>query len=235
MGESNNAGHIDASSTVGVLLVSEHVVVREGLRKLLADEPGLIVVGDVSNPAEAMAISRATKPVIVIVGFSGRPLVRLLRSLRQHAPDGEPRRTIVLTASLETQQVARAVRLGASGVLLKDASSRTLIDTIRSVAAGKTEIEAMAATGAGEDWSAQRRNGQVDGQRDFGLTTRELEIVAAVRRGDSNRVIARRFSLSQHTVKHHLTRVFEKTGVFSRLELAVFAMKNGLGDNAMSV
>ena len=66
----------------------------------------------------------------------------------------------------------------------------------------------------------------------FGLTSRELDIVAAVRRGDSNRAIARRFSLSEDTVKHHLTRVFDKTGVFSRLELAMFAIKHGLGEDA---
>jgi two-component system, NarL family, nitrate/nitrite response regulator NarL len=235
MGGTNNVGQNGTASTIEVLVVSEHLVVREGLRKLLAQESELVVIGDVSDAEEAVAISGAAKPVIVVVGFSGRPLVRLLRSLHQLASDGEPRRTIVITTSVDNQQVARAVEIGASSILLKDASSRALVDTIRSVAAGERVTGATAAMGIHERSCDQAQSTEMDAKRDFGLTSRELEIVAAVRRGDTNRVIAQRFSLSQHTVKHHLTRVFEKTGVFSRLELAVFAMKNGLGEDAASI
>ena len=219
--------------TIAVLLASEHLIIREGLRKLLEGEPGVVVVGDVSDPHEAMTVARAVKPHVVIVGFSGRPLIRTLRSLHQLAPAGEYGRAIVLAARINNKQMAQALQLGACGILLKETSAKVLIESVRTVAAGET---VAPPTNGGSDNGGpppplRGRDGVVPAPQ-FGLTSRELEIVAAVRRGESNRAIARRLALSEDTVKHHLTNVFDKTGVASRLELALFAMQHGLGDNA---
>jgi DNA-binding NarL/FixJ family response regulator len=222
---------MDATQAVAVLLVSEQLVVRESLRKLLEDEPGIVVVGDASSADEAMALGRTLKPVMVVVGFPGRRLIRMLRSLRPLTPAGERGRTIVLATQLDEKYVGQALQLGVSRILLKETSSRTLVDALRSVAAGEWDAAESGRTSTSTiSCDAGRSAATPSTKPHFGLTSRELEIIAAVRRGDSNRAIARRFSLSQHTVKHHLTRVFDKTGVFSRLELALFAAKNGLGD-----
>src|SRR5439155_22652691 len=85
----HDAGETHDTPTIAVLLASEHLIVREGLRKLLEAEPGVVVVGDVSDPQEALTVTRAVKPHVVIVGFSGRLLIRTLRSLRLLAPAGE--------------------------------------------------------------------------------------------------------------------------------------------------
>jgi DNA-binding NarL/FixJ family response regulator len=233
MGVAHIAGNGHDHSAITILLVAEHLVLREGLRRLLEQEPGFIVVGDVSDPEEASEVAQAVKPIILLVGFSGRPLIRTIRSLQQLVPNGIHGRTLVLTTKMDRSHMLQAQQLGVAGILLKDTSSRALVNTLRSVAAGEcagtpAELASLVASTAPQSIMPDGPAAKIA----FGLTSRELEIVAAVRRGDSNRAIARRFSLSEDTVKHHLTRVFDKTGVFSRLELAMFAIKHGLGEDA---
>ena len=229
------AGDVN-DAAIGIVLVAEHLVLREGLRRLLEAEPGFTVIGDVSDPEEAIGVARTKDAIILVVGFSGRPLIRIVRTLHQLAPAGGNGRTIVLTTKIAKPHMLQAREFGVSKILLKEASSRTLVETVRSVAAGDHN-GGSPTTASGTEVAAAAAAPPVNGsamKTAFGLTLRELDIVAAVRRGDSNRAIARKFSLSEDTVKHHLTRVFDKTGVFSRLELAMFAIKHGLGDDAVT-
>src|SRR5919201_5244118 len=230
----HDVGDTDAKGTIAVLLAGEHLLVREGLRKLLEGEPGVVVVGDVSDPHEALTVTRAVKPHVVIVGFSGRPLIRTSRSLRQLAPAGEYGRAIVLAARIDNKHMAQALQLGAGGILLKETSAKVLVESVRMIAAGEkltSPTNGGSDNGGGPQRPVRGRDGAAEAPQ-FGLTSRELDIVSAVRRGESNRAIARRLALSEDTVKHHLTNVFDKTGVASRLELALFAMQHELGDNA---
>jgi len=232
----HDAGATSDTPTIAVLLASEHLIIREGLRKLLEAEPGVVVVGDVSDPHEALTVTRAVKPHVVIIGFSGRPLIRTLRSLRQLAPAGEYGRAIVLAARIDNKHMAQALQLGAGGILLKDTSARVLVESIRTVAAGERVSPSKNGSADGNGGllhPARERDGVAQAPQ-FGLTSRELDIVAAVRRGESNRAIARRLALSEDTVKHHLTNVFDKTGVASRLELALFAMQHALGEDPVA-
>jgi len=232
----HDAGATSDTPTIAVLLASEHLIIREGLRKLLEGEPGVVVVGDVSDPHEALTVTRAVKPHVVIVSFSGRPLIRTLRSLRQLAPAGEYGRAIVLAARIDNKHMAQALQLGAGGILLKDTSARVLVESIRTVAAGERLAPSTngSSDNGGSPHPVRGRDAAAQSPQ-FGLTSRELDIVSAVRRGESNRAIARRLALSEDTVKHHLTNVFDKTGVASRLELALFAMQHGLGENTGAV
>jgi len=229
----HDAGETHDTPTIAVLLASEHLIVREGLRKLLEAEPGVVVVGDVSDPQEALTVTRAVKPHVVIVGFSGRLLIRTLRSLRQLVPAGEYGRVIVLAPRIDKKQMVQALQLGVGGILLKETSARELVESVRKVVAGERIGISRDLAGSGELLLRNRVHESGGTTQQFGLTSRELDIVAAVRRGDSNRAIARRLALSEDTVKHHLTSVFDKTGVASRLELAVFAMQYGLGDDGV--
>jgi DNA-binding NarL/FixJ family response regulator len=228
----HDVGDTDAKGTIAVLLAGEHLLVREGLRKLLEGEPGIVVVGDVADPQEALTVTRAVKPHVVIVAFSGRPLIRTLRSLRQLAPSGDYGRAIVLAARITSKQMTQAMQLGVDGVLLKDTSARALIERLRQMAVAQGS-GAAHDNGRGELPGAIRTTDSTTPA--FSLTSREMDIVAAVRRGESNRAIARRLALSEDTVKHHLTSVFDKTGVASRLELALFAMQHGLGEDAVAL
>jgi two-component system, NarL family, nitrate/nitrite response regulator NarL len=228
----HDAGETYDTPAIKVLLASEHLIVREGLRKLLEAEPGVAVVGEVSDPQEALTVTRAVKPDVVIVGFCGRLLIKTLRSLRQLAPAGEYGRVIVLAPRIDKKQTIQALQLGVGGILLKDTSARALAESVHKVAAGERIGAPHDLTGSGD--TPHHTDGSGGTAQQFGLTSRELDIVAAVRRGDSNRAIARRLALSEDTVKHHLTSVFDKTGVGSRLELAVFAMQYGLGDDGLA-
>src|SRR5262245_19132365 len=194
----HDVGDNNDKPTIAVLLAGEHLLVREGLRKLLEGEPGIVVVGDAADPQEALTVTRAVKPKVVIVAFSGRPLIRTLRSLRQLAPSGDYGRAIVLAARITSKQMAQAMQLGVEGVLLKDTSARALIERLRQMAAAQ-------GSGAAHDNGRSELPGAI-GTTDstttpsFSLTSREMDIVAAARRGESNRAIARRLELSEDTV-----------------------------------
>ena len=231
MGTTGATGDMHDTTTISVLLVGDHLVLRDGLQTLLQQEPDMTVAAAVSHPEDAIAAAGGpAAPIVVIVGLSGRPLIRMMRALQ---PAGVQGRTIVLTTKIGRTHLLQARQLGVSEFLLKDSSSRVLIATLHRIAARQHGVITIDPAWPAD--ASPNPNGSGDGIADkprFGLTSRELEIVAAVRRGDSNRAIARRFSLSEDTVKHHLTRVFDKTGVFSRLELAMFAIKHGLGDDS---
>src|SRR5919201_2670436 len=174
----HDVGDTDAKGTIAVLLAGEHLLVREGLRKLLEGEPGVVVVGDVSDPHEALTVTRAVKPHVVIVGFSGRPLIRTLRSLRQIAPAGEYGRAIVLAARLDNKHVAEALQLGAGGILSKDTSARTLIESVRGVVAGE-RVGAPANSGRDNGGSPPTQQPDTARAGEVGPDARGLHIVAA--------------------------------------------------------
>jgi len=137
-------------------------------------------------------------------------------------------RILVLLTAMERGQIVDAFRLGADGVALRDASQLVLLKSIRGVSAGTYWLEGEGArvlVGVlREVLSQQSRTALTD----YGLTPRELEIVAKIASGHSNREVGRDFSISERTVKHHLTNIFSKVGVSNRLELALFAMNHRL-------
>jgi two-component system, NarL family, nitrate/nitrite response regulator NarL len=214
---------IDDTPRIEILVVDEHLIFREGLRKLLEGEPGFTVVGDASSPGDALRAVEAHKPHIVIVSLAGRSLVRLLQALHLGA-EHHPARRIVLATAIERRHIVQAMELGVSGMLLKDTSAQLMFESVRAVAAGHCWIGREQFTDLAQ---VLVRPAPISKTR-FRLTPRELEIVDAVRRGDTNKTIARQLSITENTVKHHLTTIFGKVGVFTRLQLAVFAINHKL-------
>jgi DNA-binding NarL/FixJ family response regulator len=152
----------------------------------------------------------------------GVPCLEVLRSLTASAL---PTRTLLLTASIEPDDFVKALQLGARGVVMKDVASQMLMKAIRKVMDGQYWIGREGVAGLVDTFRAQMFESR---ERRFGLTPRELEIVATVTTGLTNKEIAERFSLSEETVKHHLTKIFSKLGVSNRLELALFAINHQL-------
>jgi two-component system nitrate/nitrite response regulator NarL len=209
--------------TVQILLVDEHLIVREGLRKLLEEEPGFTVVGDASGPDDALRAIEAHKPDIMLAGLAGRALVRLMQRLQYLKADNCRVRTVVLTTAIERRHIVQAVQLGVSGLLLKDTSAQVMFDGVRSVVAGRCWLEREQLSDMAGALVRPAPN-----EMRLWLTPREMEIVDAVRRGDTNKTIARQLSITENTVKHHLTNIFGKVGVLTRLQLAVFAINQKL-------
>jgi two-component system nitrate/nitrite response regulator NarL len=214
-------------SRIRVALIDDHAIVREGLKHLLETEPDLEVVAEGTDGVDTLRVVREAHPDVLLLDFA-MPRLNGVDALVDLPPGGT--RVILLTAALDPDDVLRAVQLGARGVVLKESATRVLIDGIRSVMEGKYVILSDVVS----DFAAAISRVTPAPRRRFGLTPRELEVAVAVADGESNREVAQRLSLSLQTVKHHLSRIFDKTGVSTRLELALFAIDKGLVRHAAS-
>jgi two-component system nitrate/nitrite response regulator NarL len=209
---------------IRILIADDHPIMRDGLRKLLEAEEDFVVAGEASNGHEALQTVQQLEPDLLLLDLlmPGVPYLEVLRSL--HASTLATR-TLLLTASIQPDDLVKALQLGARGVVMKDAATQMLMKAIRKVMSGEYWIGRDGVAGLVDTFRAIMAEPP---DRRFGLTARELEIVATVTGGLTNREIAQRFSLSEETVKHHLTKVFGKLGVSNRLELALFAINHHL-------
>lgn len=210
-----------SDATVRLAIVDDHPIFRDGLRRLLESEPGLTVVAEGADGMDAIRIAKESRPDVMLLDVA---MPRLDGVNALSAPEMMETRVIVLTAALDERQVVKAVELGARGIVLKEAATRTLIDSIRGVMNGRLMVAPDVANTLAQ--AAGRRSDR--DSRPYGLTARECDIVAAISEGKSNRDIAADLGISLQTVKHHLTSIFDKTRTTSRLELALVALKQQL-------
>jgi two-component system nitrate/nitrite response regulator NarL len=222
---------MESSGGIRIVIADDHPIFRRGLRNLLEAEPGFAIVGEASNGEEAVRLARSIQPDVLLLDVA-MPGVSGMDALVELAAAPEPCfRTILLTASIEKAEIVKALQLGAAGIVLKSSATTLLLKSIRSVMAGQHWIDResvsdlVLALRAYVDTPAEK-----PARERFGLTARELEITSAVVGGLSNKEIAKQFSLSEDTVKHHLTNIFDKVGASNRLELALFAVHHRLLD-----
>ena len=151
-----------------------------------------------------------------------------LEVLKQLATPPVSTRIVILTAAIEEEKITEALRLGARGVILKDATTQLLLKGIRCVVAGEFWVGRGNVQGLVEALQTLHAPAPEDPMKKFALTARETEVLAAIAEGQSNKEIAKRFSISEQTVKHHLSKIFAKVGVTNRLELALFSVQHQL-------
>jgi DNA-binding NarL/FixJ family response regulator len=213
---------------INILIADDHPIFRDGLRRLLEAEPGLKVIGEACDGAEAVKMARELKPDILLLDLA-MPRHPGLEALRDLGSGQQSVRVILLTAAAEKQQIVEALQLGARGVVLKDSATQLLLKSIHTVMSGEYWVGRESVSNLVQYLrSMVQSSGEEARQKKFGLTPRELEIVSAVVAGYANKEIAQYFKISEDTVKHHLSNIFDKLGVSTRLELALFAVNQSL-------
>jgi len=209
-----------------ILIADDHRIFRDGLRKLLEVEKDFEVVGEAADGEDAARKVHELGPDILLLDLA-MPGAHGLDALREIGAD-QTTRTLLLTGAIETSELVTALQLGARGVVLKDAATSLLIKAIRGVMAGEYWVGRDRVSSLVEALRPHMQERRASQREDFGLTDRELEVIAAIVAAYSNRDIAAKLQISEKTVKRHLTNIFEKLGVSNRLELALFAMNHRL-------
>jgi DNA-binding NarL/FixJ family response regulator len=205
------------TGTIGVLLADDHPVVREGLRGMLAAEPGIDVVGEAASGDEAVAVTRALRPDVILMDLRmprGDGVSAITR-IRADLPEA---RIIVLTTYDTDADILRAVEAGATGYLLKDTPRAELARAIRAAARGETVL-APAVAG--------RLMTRVRGPQPEALSAAQVQVLALVAQGLTNAEIGRRMFISEATVKTHLQRACTKLGVLGRTAAVTKAIETG--------
>ncbi|MBC8645722.1 MAG: response regulator transcription factor [Thermoanaerobaculia bacterium] len=215
----------ERTEPIRILIADDHPIVRDGLRRLLETEPDFQVVGQAADGREAVKLVREVQPEILLLDLS-MPRLPGLEVLRELSDSASPVRTILLAAAIEKEQIVEALQMGARGVVLKESATQLLFKGIRTVMAGQFWVGREKVSDLVAALRGLVASGGDKPDKNFGLTRRELEIVSTIVAGYTNRDIAQKFSLSEDTVKHHLTHIFDKLGVSSRLELAMFAVNH---------
>lgn len=203
-------------SEITVLLADDHHLVRRGFRRMLEDDPDLVVVGEASDGDEAvqMALSLVPRVVVMDCAMPGTSGLVATRRILEALPG-----TAILMLSMHAEQtlVTQALDAGARGYILKSAIDLDLAAAVKRVAAGETVLDATVTPVAA-----------LKGERNHGLSPRELEVLQLICQGHSNRAIAARLELSVNTVSVHRANIMGRLRVHKTAELVVYALRHGL-------
>jgi two-component system nitrate/nitrite response regulator NarL len=214
---------------IRVVLADDHPIVRDGLRKLLSLEDDIEVVGEASDGREVLQVVQETEPDVVILDLR-MPNLDGLSALQALQQTNKKARVIVLTASEDKNEFVQAMKLGCSGIVLKQTAPELIIKSIRKVHAGEIWLDSHTTAAVMRQFAAP---GEVIGaggkaRERSPLSQREREIVGLVAQGYKNKEMAEKMFISEQTVKNHLHNIFDKLGVSDRLELALYAIHKGL-------
>ncbi|HWY08416.1 MAG TPA: response regulator transcription factor [Candidatus Acidoferrales bacterium] len=199
-----------------VLLVDDHALVRRGFRRILEDEPTFQVVGEASDGLEAVQLAEQLHPNVIVMDCA-LPQINGIEATRRILAKFSDIGILMLSMHSEDTLVRQSLEAGARGYILKNAMDLDLVAAIQKIAEGKTVLDPQI-----------NLTGNLKGERDTGLTPRELEILQHIVAGKSNKEIASELGLSVNTVSVHRANIMDALGLHKTAELVVYAIKNGL-------
>ncbi|MEZ4769302.1 MAG: response regulator transcription factor [Caldilineales bacterium] len=205
-------------TTIRLIIVDDHPVVREGLRGMLASQPDFDVAGEAPDGPTGVALAEEVAPDVILMDLRmpGGDGVSAIAALKARA---NPARVLVLTTYDSDADIVRAVEAGATGYLLKDAPREELFKAIRAAALGQAVLAPAVAT---------RLMGRMATPKDDTLSAREIEVLELVARGNSNKAVGRALHISEATVKTHLIHIYGKLGVNDRTAAVTVALERGI-------
>ena len=217
-------------SNIRVVIADDHPIVRDGLKKLLTLESDIEVVGEAGDGREVLEVVQEKDPDVLLLDLR-MPNLDGLSALQALQQTNKRTRVIVLTASEDKNEFVQAMKLGCSGIVLKQTAPDLIVKSIRKVNSGEiwldshTTAAVMRQFQTGTEFSS---GGNGKSRERSPLSAREREIVALVAQGYKNKEMAEKMFISEQTVKNHLHNIFDKLGVSDRLELALYAIHKGL-------
>ncbi|HEX6803343.1 MAG TPA: response regulator transcription factor [Terriglobales bacterium] len=201
---------------IRVLLVDDHSLVRRGFRRMLEDETDIEVVGEASDGQEAISLARLLKPQVIVMDCA-LPEINGLQATRKILEFAPQTQVLMLSMHTEDTWVRQALEAGARGYVLKNALDLELGSAIRRIVNGETVLDTQL--------SLQQ---SLKGERNNGLTAREVEILQLICAGKSNKEIAAELDLSVNTVAVHRANIMDALGIHKTADLVVYAIRNGL-------
>jgi DNA-binding NarL/FixJ family response regulator len=208
-----------------IVLADDHVLLRQGLRKILSENPRLEVVGEAGDGFELLGLIRSQAPDLVLLDIS-MPHLRGIEAIREIRALRPGLRILILTMHRESEYLFQAISAGADGYLLKDDAQRDLFSAIESVSQGKIYISRFLAEESNRDWAQIRRGATQATPRDP-LTSREREVLKLIAEGRSSREIGQLLYISHRTVERHRANIMDKLNVSRTADLIRYALAKG--------
>lgn len=221
----------ERDGTIRIVIADDHPIFREGLRRLLDADARFEVVGEAGDGQQAVSQVAALRPDILLLDLA-MPRFSGLQALQELIELGLPVRPVLLTAAIEPAETIKALQLGARGVILKESATQLLYTCLQAVMNGEYWVGNERLHDIVQHLRLSGREAEAAATPGMMLTRREMQIVAALVEGASNKGIGQQFGLSEQTVKNHISHIFDKVGVSTRLELALYAVHHKLLEGA---
>jgi len=213
------------AENIRVLIVDDHAVVREGQRALIATEPGMELVGEGADGIEAIQLTKSLKPDVILIDLL-MPCMGGIEAIEKIKAENSKVNILVLTSFAEDEKVFSAIKAGALGYLLKDATPQELLAAIRQVHRGEPSMDSAIANKLMRE--LQRSSDLPLTEQP--LTMREVDVLKLVAQGLTNQDIAEKLVISERTVRTHVSHILDKLHLANRTQAALYALREGLAD-----
>ncbi len=216
-----------ASKAINIMLVDDHIIVREGIKSLIEKDKDFRIIATSDNGIEAVENAKIYNPHIIIMDIN-MPKMNGIDALKIIKDQGINSKVIILTSQTKKEYIIAATKLGAKGYLFKNCETNDLIKAIREVSIGRTYMDQSVADILTQNIYNEKENNNIQLEKIKLLSRREYEVLALMAAGFNNKDIGKMLFISEKTVKNHITKLFKKIEVVDRVQATIFAYQNGI-------